>query len=481
MAFVKETQLTDEAYGAGRRRYFLRTALFVLLAGVVYTLLQPRLYMSSASVLMSAPAAIDQSMLEADVQSIAIQGRILTGSEITLALAEVMSSDFQRDIPPLELRSMLEITSVPETNLLELRAISSDAALLPPLVESWVRTYEEIRSRDIEQLKSQTLLEVGEELAELDARLSAAREALADFREENGIISVERQQNAVMSQLEGLNRSLNNAVEGEISAKAYLDTLESAVEAGEQFVPESEQAAVAALRGERNTLEARLDNLLDRYTEDYIRKDPNLRDIPQRIRELETALAIAYTEGTGAELENARRRWERARQSVTEIKQRLEDQREAVTTFNTIYAEHDSLAKDLARLEELNRATLARQVQIEVRQTEKYPQMSVIEWPLPEAQRIGPPYLLLIGGSAGIAIILGIFAAWLYSYLHPRATQPAYLTLSGVHLYPQDTPQALAAGMSPLRLEKNSTQRIEHQPDKEDQEPDDDDDPRKPT
>ena len=136
MAFIQDSQLINEVYGKGRRRYFLRTALVVLLAGFVFTILQPRQYMSNATVLMSAPTAIDQTMLEADIQSIAIQGRILTGNEITIALAEVMGENFQQDLTPLELRSMLDITSIPETNLLELRAISSDADLLPPLVES---------------------------------------------------------------------------------------------------------------------------------------------------------------------------------------------------------------------------------------------------------------------------------------------------------------------------------------------------------
>lgn len=485
MAFVNEpyastvdSHVTDEAYGAGRRRYFLLTALFVLLAGFGFTLLQPRLFMSSASVLMSAPTAIDQTMLEADVQGVAIQGRILTGSEITLALAEVLNNDYQLDVSPLELRSMLDISSVPETNLLELRATSRNADLLPPLVESWIRTYEDIRSRDIEQLKSQTLTEVGEELDGLNDRLTAARKALADFREENEIISMERQENAVLSQLEGLNTSLNNAVEEEVRAKAYVDTLEAAVVAGEQFVPENEQSTVAALSAERNALNARLSDLQAQYTDDYIRKDPNLREIPQRIRELEAALTFAYNEGTDAELENARRDWERARQSVVEIERRLEDHKLAVTAFNTIYAEHEALVEDLARLEEVNRETLARQVQIEVRQTDKYPQLSVIEWPLPEAERIGPPYLLLIGASSGAAILLGIFAAWLYSYLNPRTAQPAYVSLSGVYIHPQDAPQALSAGINPPSLGKDSSKRIEHQSDAGDQVSDDDNDPK---
>lgn len=484
MALVKESPLphvdpvSDEDFGAGRRRYFLRTAALVLVLGIVYTFVQPRVYMSHATVLMSAPTAIDETMLEADVQGVAIQGRVLTGSEITGELSRLFERDFGEDLSALEIRGLLEVAGVPDTNLLELRATSSDAQLLPTLVESWVKVYEDIRSRDIESRKNQTLTRVQGELDGLETRLADARQALADFRAENEIISMERQENAVLSQLEGLNTALNNAVEEEVGAKAYLDTLEAGIAAGEQFVPKAERAALSVLTTELNTLRARISDLLARYTEDYIRKDPTLREIPQRIRELESAVDVALTEGTATELAIAQREWERTRQSVAELETRLADHKSAVAEFNTIYARHEALVEDLARLEELNRETLARQVQIEVRQTEKYPQLSVIEWPLPQATRIGPPYLLLLGASVLGALVLGIFAAWLYSFLNPRTAQPAYVTLSGVHMYPQDGVQALAQQAGAAGLENDSAERIAHQAEEDDPGSDDDSDPR---
>ena len=58
-----------------------------LLAGVIFTLLQPLVYRSSATVLMSAPSAIDAEVAAADIQSVAIQRKILLGEDITLRLA----------------------------------------------------------------------------------------------------------------------------------------------------------------------------------------------------------------------------------------------------------------------------------------------------------------------------------------------------------------------------------------------------------
>ena len=37
-----------------------------------------------------------------------------------------------------------------------------------------------------------------------------------------------------------------------------------------------------------------------------------------------------------------------------------------------------------------------------------------------------------------MTLVLGIFSAWLHGFLSPRSAQPAYVTLSGVHMYPQE-------------------------------------------
>lgn len=430
-------------HGRARRRVFVRTTLIVLAAGLLFTLLQPTRHESTATVLMSAPTAIDEQLLEADVQGVAIQRRTLTGSEITRRLAEVLEADFGITYTPLALRALLDVRPVPETNLLELAAVGPEPEQLPPLVESWIEVYTAVRARDIEARKAQTLTEVNEELTGLSGRLDAARDALESYRRENDIISMERQENAVMSRLDGLNTALNRAVEEEIRSKSYLDTLRASLAAGEQVVPESERSDVTAMAQSLADLRARLDELRARYTEDYIRKAPQLREIPERIDELEAELGRAYAEGSQAELANAERAYQAARASVVDLEARLESHKAEVARFNTLYARHESLVEDLARLEELNRETQARQVQISVSQVEKYPQVSVIDWPAPEAQRIGPPYALMLGGSALVAILAGIFGVWLHSYLHPRPAASQFVTLSGVSLYPRDSERAL--------------------------------------
>ena len=465
MAFARPSDTAlyaddDAGHGRRRRRVFLLASLPVLALGLVYTVAQRPLYDSTATVLMSAPTAIDQQMLDADVQGVAIQRRTLTGSEITTAVSQELAEAYGLVLAPLDVRKLLHVEPIPETNLLELSARGRDRALLPPLVETWIEVYGGIRARDIEERKQRTLTEVDDELEGLAARLETARAALENYRAENEIISMERQENEVLARLDGLNKALNNAIEEEVKAKAYLDTLRRSLDSGQQVVPETERSEVAAMAEELAELRTRLAELRARYTEDYIRKDPRLREIPEQIVELEGKLGAAYSEGSRAELANAERAYRTARESVMDLERRLDEHKQGVAAFNTIYATHEALVEDLARLEELNRETQARRVQIEVRQLEKYPQISVIDWPDSEAVRVGPPYLLLLGGTLLASLAAGIFAVWLHGFLNPRREQPAFVTLSGVHMYPQDPAMALEQGAAAARLAAADARRL---------------------
>ncbi|MEO0436437.1 MAG: hypothetical protein AAF098_05980 [Pseudomonadota bacterium] len=455
------SSLEDLAYGRARRKVFLVSFLAALAVGLAYTLLQPKLYQSSSTVLMTAPTEIDAELVDVDVQGVAIQRRVLTGSEITRSLAELLEQDYALALTPLELRSLLTVQPVPETNLLELHATGDEPDILPPVVESWIDVYTGVRARDIEQRRSRTLVEVQTELTSLANKLSEARLALDEFRNENEIVSMERQENAVLAELDGLNQALNNAIETEVNAEAYLNTLQASLDAGEQFVPEQERSGVAAMTKQLAILRTRLGELRARYTDDYIAKDPRLREIPDQIAELTESLKDAYAEGTSAELANAERDFRSARESARQLRVRLDAHKVDVANFNTIYATHEALVEDLARLEELHREAQARLVQIEVSQVDRYPQLSVIDWPSANAVRIGPSYAILLAATGLGALLTAVFAVWLHGYLNPRSQQPAFVTLSGVHMYPNDTPALVGAAAD--KLENTGTVQLEHQ------------------
>ena len=62
---------------SGKVKLFTVTFGIIFAIGLIWTLLQPVVYRSSATVLMSAPTAIDAVVSEANIQNVAIQRTIL--------------------------------------------------------------------------------------------------------------------------------------------------------------------------------------------------------------------------------------------------------------------------------------------------------------------------------------------------------------------------------------------------------------------
>ncbi len=457
-----------------RARLFAIVFGLTLALGVGWTLLQPKIYRSSATVLMSAPSAIDAKVEKANLQSVAIQGRILLGGEVTQGLLSELEADASPDIDLHYLRDVLRVEAVPDTNLVEMIAQGADAEVLPTLVNTWIDVYLNIRANEVQLNQEQTLKVVEDQLSGLADKLDQARDALANYRSENHISSVDRQQNEELAKLNGLNAAVNIAVRTEVKAKAELESLREAIAEGDTVVAPSSRKSVEAMEIELRTLKTQLVKLNKTYTSNYVRNQPRTREIPERIAELESMLAAERSQGQDRMVAKAEKAHAAALRAVEEFQQKLAEQEQEATRFTTIYNKHQALAKDLTELEELHRETQSRLVQVQVNQVEKYPQVSVIDRPGLVSERIGPDYPLWLGGSLAAALGTGVLSVWLYGYLGPRPAKPAFVTLSGVHMYPQEVSGQLTYS-NPVehRLSKSETRLItrEDAPDEPDANP----------
>jgi succinoglycan biosynthesis transport protein ExoP len=448
-----------------RARLFAVTFGVTLALGIGWTLLQPVVYRSSATVLMSAPSAIDADIEEANIQSVAIQSRILLGGDVTRDLLQEFDAGESVALDTAYLRDVLRVETVPDTNLVEMVAEGEDAELLPELVNSWIDVYLAIRAASIQNTQQQTLGVVQDQMAGLSQRVEEARDALARYRDEHRITSVERQQNEELAQLDGLNKALNSAVRVEVKAKAKLQALRHAIASGKNVVPPSERDSVASLETELFQLQTKMTRLSKTYTENYIRNQPSTREIPQRIAELEAALETERTKGQSLILAQAEQAHAAALQTVADLREKLAAQEERAAQFTTIYNKHEALAEDLEELESVYRDTQSRLVQVEVNQVEKYPQVEVIDRPPEQSERVGPDYLLLLGGSVAAALGMGVLSVWLYGFLGHRPPKPAFVTLSGVHMYPQDMQQIGYTAPSATRIGQASPHLLDRQQD----------------
>jgi polysaccharide biosynthesis transport protein len=427
-----------------RGRVFLLVFLPIIVIGALWLLFRSPVYVSTASVLMSAPTAVDDASAPADAEHVAIQQRILMGEDVIGATRQALEQN-GLVLSNTGLIAMLGVLPVEDTNLVEMAAQGEAKEQLPKIVNQWIDSYLAVRVEHVEDARILTQQQVTHEMQGLSAQLGEARESLALFRRDNGIISVERQENEVLSQLEGLSLALNRAREEDVKAQASLDSLEQAAERGERVISQESATRVAGLETELKALQAEMAELNRQFTPSYIERQPGNRIKMDRIAQLQREVTAALDVGRRDELGRARQQKAVSAKAVEDLELRLRQHQQIAAEFSDTLATYRAMVVDLEQLEELHRARQSRLAEVELIDARQYPEVSVVQRPAAQAERIGLSLWLQLVLLLAVALVAAVLVVCLYLFLLPKPPRSPYVTLEGVHLYQGEAPGLIAS------------------------------------
>jgi len=424
------------------RRFVIFVVSFLLCITISlgYVFSRPEIYQSSATLLTVAKTAIDQVSGDADIQHVAIQKQELLGSEL---LAETSRRLEMPGVKVTDIRRMLDVRGIKETNLVEMIAEGPDATVLPKLINTWIDVYLAARAAEITKLTGNTAQIIEDELSGLSEKINIKRVELGRFRQDHDISSVGREENEALARLSGLNESLNVANEEAVKAKSRLDSLNTAISRGRTVVPQADTRTLSLLEKRAQELREELEELDRRYTREYMKLSPSLKVVPQKLAALEVEIKQLRQSGQSIVLEDAKQEYNAAQQTVRSIRSQLDEHKLTAAEFTTRFTEHDALQSDLEALELLYRDTQERLVQIKTRYAGKYPQVDVVERAFLSSDPIRPHYwldaLIAVVGS----ILFSLFCVWIIEFLMRKEQPQSAVNLSGIHLYQGDAPEML--------------------------------------
>lgn len=424
------------------RRFIIFVVSFFLCMTISlsYVFSRPAIYLSAATLLTVAKTAIDQVSGDIDIQHVAIQKQVLLGSEL---LAETSRRLEMPGVQVTDIRRMLDVRGVEETNLVEMVAEGPDAKVLPALINTWIDVYLAARAAEITKLTGNTTQIVEGELSGLSEKINIKRIELGRFRQNHDISSVGREENEALARLSGLNESLNVANEEAVKAKSRLDSINKAIVRGQLVVPHEDTRTLSLLEQRAQELREELDELDRRYTREYMELSPTLKVVPEKLAALESEIKLMRRSGQRIVLADAEQEYNAAQQTVRAIRNQLDEHKLTAAAFTTRFTEHDALQSDLEALELLYRETQDRLVQIKTRYAGKYPQVDVIERAFLPSEPIRPNYwldaLIAVIGS----ILFGLFCVWISEFLTRKEQPKSAVNLSGIHLYQGDAPDVL--------------------------------------
>ncbi len=423
------------------RRLSIFGVVFLVSAavGLTYNYSRPAIYRSSATLLTSAMTPIDRESNDADIQHVAIQRQILLGHELiagTLSRLKASTTDKSLlSLTPADLKNLLTVDPVEETNLVEIKAEGVNPKLLPLLINTWIDVYLDARSDEVKRLTGNTARILEDELKALTAKVDSARLELDSFRKAHDISSTEREENEALARLKGLTDSLNKASEEEVKARANLNAIRTAISRGQAVVPEDEKVGMLEVEKRLHDLREKLGELDKKFTREFLNLQPELKSIPEQIKELEAEVSSKRQHGKNVMLTDAEMNYAAAQQTVREIRAQLDEHKKQASAFTSKFSQHDALKTDLEGLEKLYRDTQERLVQVKASNREKYPQVSVVSRAYETRDPIRPDYsrdaLIVLAGS----LLLGLFAVWVSEYLTQKKEQQPPIAIFGIQRY----------------------------------------------
>ncbi|HNA71513.1 MAG TPA: integrase, partial [Nitrosomonas sp.] len=363
-----------------RMLIFLIAFAVTAVISMSYVLGRSSIYRSHATLLTMAKTAIDQRSVDVDLQHVAIQKQLLLGADMLAEIIKTLQShpEVKTQLTASDIRSMLDVQPVAETNLVEIVAEGPDPKILPILVNTWLDVYLKGRENEIARATGDTTQRIQTEISGLTEKINQKRIELELFRENNHIVSTGREENEALSRLKGLNDSLNKAIEEEVKAKARLDSIKKSIAKGQAVVPKEDTQKLAMLEKRAQELKEELADLDRRYTREYMALTPSLKVIPEKIATLQTEIDQLRSAGQRIVLSEAEQEYVAALQTTQAIRDQLEAHKKKAADFTARFTEHEALKIDLEGFEQRLRETQERLIQIETKYGGKFPQVDVV-------------------------------------------------------------------------------------------------------
>lgn len=419
-----------------RWHLFLLIFLTSMLGSQCYIFLQPAIYKSTATLLTLVSTDIDQTTTLANIQHVSIQQQILLSTEIMTKTAERMQQLMtdSKDLGVNNLKSMFSLAPESGTNLLHLSAQGPTPELLKLAVNTWIESYLQIRATFLAENTEKLSNDLSKQLQQIEQQLIEKRSQIDQFRIQNNILSTESADNEAHARLQGLNKSLNTALEEEIKAKAKLDALLEAISRNETVIPESNSPELAVLQQQAEKLRDQFADLKTQYTKEYIELNPNLRKTREQLDEIESTISDKINTGKNLILQEAENNYVTTRQTVITIKEQLQTHKQQLADYSNHFTEYQFMQQALLKLENQKQDIKQRLAEIDLKHRQSYPQVNVVNWASLPNKPISPNYLKESLLAFAVCLVISLLAVMVIDYLNREPSSSVSIPLNGIQL-----------------------------------------------
>ncbi|QHJ12844.1 hypothetical protein FX988_03102 [Paraglaciecola mesophila] len=356
-------------------------------------------------------------------QQLSLNQKRLTSNSTLQSLSLKLREDHNIDVNIQQLRDMLSATTSETAKTITLQTTGTAPEVLKPVLQQWLSLYMSLLEQEQISKGSNEALQFEQQLEALEQKITAQKQVVEVFSEANNIISVEREENVIPNKIKGLSDSLEEAEAQKAQALAELDSLNASLSSGQQVERPIDRPSIDANRVVLQELEAELSELSERYTQQYLQRDPEVVAKQQKAKALKAALADQIADSQLLYLQDSQRNLAASVGKVNSLREQLADAQEQAQKFDQKLAEYRRL-DDMLKALQLQASTLHNQL---VEQEVSKPfdaKISILEPPFTPEYPVGPDYWQYSLISVIAAMVLAVAALLLFSFI-VRKNKPA--------------------------------------------------------
>ena len=358
--------------------------------------------------------------------------------------------------PVASLQSVLTVTPVPGTHVVELAATGARPELPAALLIAISEAYRNEIARSFQAHSADAMARAGDEVHSLEAAVAAKRSAVEAFRTRYNIVSPEREENAALAQLQGLGKSLQAASDRVSAAQGRLSAMRAAVAAGKGVVRAKDNPTLANLEQRASQTREDLHNLERTYTSEYLAIDPNVRALHARLTAQEEQIKAQRAASQQAALSEAEEELASAREAERRLRAQVAAGRQGAGRFAARFDQYKSLRSELEQLESAYRDALQRMARLQATERARVPSVHVLEQAALPREPWRPRYwrdaAFVVVGALALAL-LAMAIVELFNRPEPRpAVVLAQPLVAGRMLQGANNTLELEAGAAPAAL-----------------------------
>jgi succinoglycan biosynthesis transport protein ExoP len=447
-----------------RRRVIVFVSVFLTLAiiGLIYVYSRPAVYRAVAQLnFLPSTAQSGGETKEASTRLYSLRDEVQYLSSTTL-LTQVWN-DLQSDRstpaglatgdPAANLQTMLTVIQVPETNIVTVTAQGGEARFLPRFVDAVIADYQASLKDRYRSGSADVVASATEEAAKLQDAVRAKRVEVDAFRAKYNIVSVERDENQLLSEVKGAGTALNTANDKVIAAEARYGALKEAEASGQSVTRAKDNPTLASIEQAVSSIRSELKSIARQFTPEYMNIDPHVRELRARLADLEEQMVVQRKSSQQGALQEAREEVASARAAAAALRSQLTANQSSVQTFTTHFNEYKALQEQVTHLELLNQKAVDRVATLEAGDRARMPKVEVVQSPSVPQSPYSPQYLRDAALVVFAALVAGLVTMGIVEFFNQAPHQPSTVvvpqTWSGPSLgMTHDQPMALPSAQT---------------------------------